>query len=343
MARIQADAKANIEAIHERSATDAADLRRRADDDLAAVREWSKAEIARIREETDQRISTRKGNLVFEIDEHAARIERQIEQVQGRVAGFESDMALFFERLLAEDDPSRFAAMAESLPEPPPFDLDELTASAWLNSSATAVEAVTATEPTDAETDSTNDLETEQAEALVSPGWEPDDGEATARAEPVEDTIPVDESDPRLAALAMSADFDAAEAEAQVAADSSDDSEEIPTIGDDALAARLAGLVPDVEVSTNGTADQHVTRVIVTGLVTVASIAGFKRHLGRLTGVQSVGVSSGPEGEFIYAVSHAADVVLRDSVPTLPDFQARVTGGTDGTVEVTAHDPESEG
>ena len=31
----------------------------------------------------------------------------------------------FFERLLAEDDPTRFAAMAESLPEPPPFDVDE--------------------------------------------------------------------------------------------------------------------------------------------------------------------------------------------------------------------------
>ena len=31
-------------------------------------------------------------------------------------------MADFFERLLAEEDPTRFAAMAETLPEPPPFD-----------------------------------------------------------------------------------------------------------------------------------------------------------------------------------------------------------------------------
>ncbi len=348
MGRIQADAKANIEAIHERSATDAADLRRRADDDVAAIREWSKAEIARIREETDQRISARKGNLEFEIEEHAARIERQIEHVQGRVAGFESDMAVFFERLLAEDDPSRFAAMAESLPEPPPFDLDELNASAWLNSAAPAVSAVTATEPTEsapeATTGSTDDVEAAPAaDEVESTRWsEPADGEIAA-AEPVEDTATPDENDPRLAALAMSADFAAAEAEAQVAADSSDGSEEIPTIGDDALAARLAGLVPDPEGSTNGTADHQVTQVVVSGLVSVASIASFKRHLGRLTGVQSVGVSSGPEGEFVFAVSHAADVVLRDSVPSLPGFQARVTGGTDGTVEVVAHDPESEG
>ena len=66
--------------------------------------------------------------------------------------------------------------------------------------------------------------------------------------------------------------------------------------------------------------------VVVTGLVSVASIAGFKRHLGRVPGVQSVGVSSGPDGEFVFAVTHGADVVLRDAIPTLPGFGARVTG-----------------
>ena len=134
LGRLQADAKTHIEAIHERSASQAADLRRQADDDVAAIREWSKAEIARIREETDKKISSRKGGLEFEIEEHAARIERQIEHVQSRVTGFEAEMADFFERILAEDDPTRFAALAENLPEPPPFDLDELAATAWLDS-----------------------------------------------------------------------------------------------------------------------------------------------------------------------------------------------------------------
>jgi hypothetical protein len=84
------------------------------------------------------------------------------------------------------------------------------------------------------------------------------------------------------------------------------------------------------------------TQVVVVGLVSVASIASFKRHLGRVAGVQSVGVSSGPDGEFVFAVSHGADVVLRDAIPSLPSFQARVTGSTDGIVHVTAHDPESD-
>ena len=148
------------------------------------------------------------------------------------------------------------------------------------------------------------------------------------------------EADPRFAALGLSPDYDAAEAEALAAADNSD-GEEIPTIGDDALAARLAGLVPGKGKGASG--DAASTQVIVVGLVSVASIASFKRHLGRVSGVQSVGVSSGPDGEFVFAVTHAADTNLRDAVPSLPSFQARVTGSSDGVVHVTAHDPEADG
>ena len=122
LSQFQADAKNHVEKIHERSATEAAALRRAADDDVAAVREWSKAEIARIREETESRITSRKGRLESEIEGHAAQIEREIERVHGRVSAFEHEMAEFFERLLAEDDPGRIATMAERLPEPPMFD-----------------------------------------------------------------------------------------------------------------------------------------------------------------------------------------------------------------------------
>ena len=53
-----------------------------------------------------------------------------------------------------------------------------------------------------------------------------------------------------------------------------------------------------------GGSRQQTTQVVVVGLVSVATIASFKRHLGRATGVQSVGVSSGPDGEFVFAVAH---------------------------------------
>jgi hypothetical protein len=364
LGRLQADAKAHIEEVHARSAAEAADLRRRADDDVAAIREWSKAEIARIREETETRISSRKGRLESEIEEHAALIERQIERVQGRVAGFERDMAAFFERLLGEDDPTRFASMAASLPEPPPFDSEDASAAAatamvspavpapaladedapsWSSEPAipepaespeaamaaiqAAAEAAAAAESPYAETP----VSDEASDVTEADATQPDESEADAQ--------PVEESDPRLAALEMSAGFAEAEAEAvELASATSQDDVEIPTIADDALAARLAGLVPAEGDDTAPTATS--TQVVVTGLVSVASIASFKRHLGRVAGVQSVGVSSGPDGEFVFTVTHGEDVNLRDTVPTLPGFGARVTGGSDDRVEVAAKDPD---
>ena len=165
--------------------------------------------------------------------------------------------------------------------------------------------------------------------------------DAAARAEAVADiAIEIvgshDEEDARVNALGLTPDFDAAEAE--VAAD---EGEAVAEIGDDQLAARLAGLVPGKGGKAQ-TADVKSTQVVVVGLVSVASIASFKRHLGRLSGVQSVGVSSGPDGEFLFAVNHAADAALRDLIPGLPSFQARVTGSSEGVINVTAHDPESD-
>jgi hypothetical protein len=117
-------------------------------------------------------------------------------------------------------------------------------------------------------------------------------------------------------------------------------------------AARLAGLVPSSEhpatariaepVHAAAPVDVVPTQVVVTGLVSVASIASFKRHLARIPGVQSVGVSSGPEGEFIFKATHEPHVALRDVVPSLPGFGARVVNATDGALHVTARDPEAD-
>jgi hypothetical protein len=398
--QLQADAKAHVEAIHGRSSTEAATLRRTADVDVASIREWSKTEIARIREETETKINDRKAQLERQIDEHAAVIEREIEAVTATVSSFEAEMASFFERLLAAEDPARFATMAETLPAAPSFDgIVAAATAAAVDAAAEAAAAVVETDPVEAavepvpDVDTTDEpqMETESAEATAEAGeasvdadgeatgvvgtdenGEHGDGEydreaafaaiqaaaeaaasaevaadAAARAEAVAD-VAIEimgnhedgpEADPRMTALGLSPDYDAAEAEALAAADGSSD-EEIPVIEDDALASRLAGLVPGKGGTEDGSST--ATTVVVTGLVSVASIASFKRHLGRLPGVSAVGVSSGPDGEFVFAVSHGPDVALRDVIPGLPSFQARVTGSGEGTLNVTAHDPESD-
>ena len=127
MARLSAEAKTVVEEIHAASTEEGASLRRRADDDVAAVREWSKGEIARIREETEARIATRKTALDGEMEAHAHVVEARVQQVAATVADYEAQMAEFFQRLLAEEDPTRIATMAETMPDPP--DLANIAAS----------------------------------------------------------------------------------------------------------------------------------------------------------------------------------------------------------------------
>ena len=368
--RFSADAKAHIESIHASTADESTELRKKADDDIAAIREWSKQEIARIREETDERVTHRKDVLEREIEAHAAEIESRIERVQAHVASFESDMAAFFERLLGEDDPTRFAAMAETLPEPPPFDDDDAwAATATIGATpAAAAEPVEATTAEEAATPAAVDepVESPKAETAELDPWRDRPGEAVmegfaeaapeAAAEGAEDAPadngdlfsmaadeaqPSEETDPRLAALGMESDFAAAEAEAAAfPAETPNPDDEIPTIAEDALAARLAGLVAEEHAAPT---DAASSRVVVTGLVSVASIAGFKRSLSRVAGVRSVGVSSGPDGEFVFAVTHDREMGLADGITTLPGFGARVTNEAPGELTVAARDPESEG
>jgi hypothetical protein len=379
LGQFQADAKAFIEEIHSRSAGQASELRKRTDDDIAAIREWSKAEIARIRDLTEQRITGRKAELETELEQHAATIEHRIDEIQRQVATFEHDMDGFFERLLAEPDPTRFAALAENLPEAPPFALDsEPTVVAGPETSDGPDElvgdgATVGEDAGDAPAAGQSDVDAESTLAAIQAAVEAaahaelDAGRAEAAAEraeaaaeatttgdgsahdenpeggPVEHAPGDDEpeTDPRIVALS-GADFDAAEAEAAAAA--SDD--ETQAMDEDALTARLGRLVPDrgqaADGHAPGTGSTATTQVVVVGLVSVASIASFKRHLGRTVGVRSVGVSSGPDGEFVFSATHDADVSLREVVPTLPGFHARVTNSGDGIVNVTARDPESE-
>ena len=146
-----------------------------------------------------------------------------------------------------------------------------------------------------------------------------------------------DQVDPRLAMLGLTPDF-AAAAEEEAIEMAAAEIDDVPEIGGDALAARLSGLVPG---EPEGAAEAAVTtQVIVTGLVSVASIASFKRHMGRLPGVTHVGVSSGPDAEFVFTVAHNPSTSLRDLIPTLPGFAARIAGSGEGVIQVSAQDPQ---
>ncbi|MBF6604820.1 MAG: hypothetical protein IVW53_04470 [Chloroflexi bacterium] len=373
------EAKTFVEEIHGRSASQVSELRKRTDDDVASIREWSKAEIARVREETEVRIGGRKTELEHHLELHAAVIEREIERIHGQVAAFETDMERFFERLRAEEDPTRIATMAGNLPEPPTFlasavDVDEIVAGtvppalvadapdrqAEATLGAAAMELVDAGDGP--ETAVVDDAREDSEPAPVDAAGEAAEVAAQIAVGAAEVAVDASEGsvtdsgadagwdrDPRLEALGASAP-DAAEAEAATAVG---DNGDYAVIDDDALSARLADLVPErqhpaaerpaAERQATATMPVESTQIVVVGLVSVSSIAGFKRHLTRLPGVRSVGVSSGPDGDFLFAVNHDPALRLGDAIPSLPGFGARITNSGDGVLNVSARDPESEG
>jgi hypothetical protein len=323
LTRLQAETKAVIEQIHSRSAEGAAELRRRAEEDIVGTREWSKAEIARIREETEERITRRKSELEQEIERHAAVIEREIDRIQGKVGDFESEMGSFFERLFSEEDPARFATMAQSLPEPPILDAPD--------------------------TVDTNSLPPATATPLDAPGaWVHEGQNGVGGAAEVVETA--DEApwtaDPRLVALGLTPDHAAAaEVEALASLDDEPIDDEMAAPDDDSVVLRLDTLVPPArEPAAEGqnTGTTRMTKAVVVGLGSVAGIAGLKRQLGRIPGILTVTVSSSPEGEFVFDVTHQADIELAGIIPTLTEFHATVTGVADGVVSVTARDPDAE-
>ena len=338
MARLTADAKTVVEEIHAASAGEAAELRRNADDDVAAVREWSKAEIARIREETEARIALRKTALDGEMDQHGLVVESRVQQVGATVAAFEAEMAAFFERLSTEQDPTRIAAMAERMPEPP--DLAGVAAAIVEPMTPSFTPAETLID--DAPAVESDGSEMTESEASADTGETTENGESaeqeTGEAESFETGHAEGEAE------ASTPDFAAAEAEAAAfTGDVEDDASEAseptsaPTHDHESAAAALAATADDSPPQ----GERATTRVMVTGLVSVASIATFKRSLGRVPGVSTIGVASGPDGEFVFTVSHDAGIGLGEAIVALPGFEAQVTAETSGGLEVAAHDPDA--
>jgi len=354
MARFGGDAKVAVEEIRTSSAEEAAGLRRRADDDVAAVREWSKTEIARIREETDSRIVARKAALDGEMDAFAAIIEARVERVNATVTEYEAEMADFFERLLAEQDPTRIATMAQAMPDPP--DLSSIAAT--VTEAAPRVDPAPEPAPVELTPEPAPDSPVEaavegeatvEAEAAVE-GEATVEGEAAVEGEATVDaeaTVEGEATEEPEAAVEVEAepvaapDFAAAEAEAAAFTSDLD--------ADDGLTSLSAANgdapveEPAVESANgrHGSADRVTTRVVVLGLVSVASIATFKRSLGRVSGVSAIGVASGPDGEFVFTVSHDSSLGLAAAITALPGFDARISAETPGGLEVAAHDPDS--
>jgi hypothetical protein len=152
-------------------------------------------------------------------------------------------------------------------------------------------------------------------------------------------SFPVETLDSRGAAAAEAEAFAGIDVSAEGDDDttSTDDDGPADAIADEDVARRLEAF----SVQAASTAEAVTTELAVVGLVSVASIAGFKRALAKSHGVRTVSVASGPNGDFVFTVSHDPEADLRSTVPSLDGFQAVITNDADGVLSITATDPES--
>jgi hypothetical protein len=297
MARFEIDAKTVVEELHATATEEVAALRRQADDDVAAIREWSKAEIARVREETEARVAGRKTGLDAEMEANAVTVETRAQRIAVVVAAFEADMTAFFERLNAEEDPTRIATMAETMPDPP--SLQDVLAGM----------------------------------VAEAPSMAPTPAPDLSRGTPATTGAEIDFAAAEAEAASFSGDLGTLGDEDDETAAATDTAAGSASIGAETPLA-VAPLTPDHTAST---------RVLVGGLVSVASIANFKRSLTRIDGVSSIAVASGPDGEFIFTVGHDAGLALGPAILTLSGFDSKITSESDVEIQISAQDRDAAG
>ncbi len=122
LSQLESDVASVVEQIRVGAKEGESDLRVRADEDIARIKDWSRSEIARIKAETEHKVDARKLGLDEELAAHAAAIEHRVGEVEGTATAYRTEMDAYAERLGEEDDPARLATMAESMPEAPALD-----------------------------------------------------------------------------------------------------------------------------------------------------------------------------------------------------------------------------
>ena len=96
-----------------------AQLRIRADADVAGIGDWERGEIDRVRTEATRKVAARRQLLDEELAEQESRRDAERAALQAQVADYERRLSAYMEELTAIKDPAAFAAAARRMPAPP--------------------------------------------------------------------------------------------------------------------------------------------------------------------------------------------------------------------------------
>lgn len=272
LADARAAVAAKISAMRVAAGSRAEELRTRAEQDTTGIGDWSRAEIVRIEAETQRKIEQRRAQLAEQLDEHDRKAASDIAALEAQVEQYEGELALFFSQLGEISDPDTFISAARRMPRLPQTN----------GEAAPDGEAAS-----DSVTDEATGGHEERLRSLgIDRDPEPDvaegDGGPTNGVEP--------ESE------AVASDGPAAVTEVAPAAP-------VAPAADQPVSAPSAA--PSEPVTTDAS-----TLVAAVGLGSFGAVTSFKTALEKAEGVTNVRLSLGSGGEFMYNVTHRADVDL---------------------------------
>ena len=273
------------------------DLRERAEQDVAEVGEWERSEQERITTEAEQRVVARRSRLDQQLAADTTRTEAETKAIRDRVSEYERELDGYHAQLIEINDPAAFAAAAKRMPAPPSLDGTPAAAPVAATTPDEPAAPVAAAEASPAVTAAADDPVPVEPVSVASNG--------VPETEP--DVHPAEEE----VLAARLAELDAT----------------LPPTPADPEPAAAAATAPSGEPAT--------TEVVVKGLGSFGAITGFRQALSGVDGIDSVALSLGQTGEFVFRATHAAGFDVRTAISQLEGDGAKVEDRPEGGLRVT--------
>jgi nicotinate-nucleotide--dimethylbenzimidazole phosphoribosyltransferase len=303
------------------------ELSRASDEDIAGIGKWAETEADRIKQEAEQKVVARKARLDQELAADGSRTEAEAKAVRDRVAAYEAELEAYHAQLSQINDPAAFAAAAKRLPKPPALGGSAAAASTPAPAETPASESTDAGAREAATNGVSADPDATDADALASRLAELDATLPKAEAEG-EAAAPADSAEPTAATQPEPAAPETAPAEPAPAASASTDAP-APAVAEPAADA------PAKAAPTAAGVDPAVTEVVVKGLGSFGAITGFRQSLSGVDGIESVALSLGQTGEFVFRATHAPGFDVRSAIAALEGDGAKIEDRPEGGLRVT--------
>jgi len=117
----RSNAESYVEGLRGEATTQQTALREAAADDVTQLRDQAKAQAQLVRDASERRVQERRQLVDDAIAEYGRAVEAELKRVEESIAAWEQELDRFYGQLADETDPTMFASLASTMPNPPEF------------------------------------------------------------------------------------------------------------------------------------------------------------------------------------------------------------------------------